>query len=196
MTSLISAILLAGGKSSRMGFDKRFARWGELTFLENGIEILRPIADELVISIRVGESALIPKTAAKWIPDQENYAGPLKSLHHTLSHCSHEVCVVIPCDMPKLATTTIQLLVKRLTLCGASVAICDSGPKIQPLPCAFRKSHYVAALEKYLAQGHCKLTGLLSMPSMQVVKVPPSSNTTDTWLEQLENFNTPESLIP
>lgn len=47
----VTGLILAGGQSRRMGRDKARLPWGAMTLIEHIIETLRPVVDELIVSV-------------------------------------------------------------------------------------------------------------------------------------------------
>ena len=93
----ISAIILCGGKSTRMGKDKAGLLIGKKTFLQQ-IEEHVSGADEVLLSVK--DRRDYPEIEARHIEDLEQDKGPLMGLCSALKECSHERVWVISCDMP------------------------------------------------------------------------------------------------
>ena len=85
--SEISAIILCGGKSTRMGKDKAGLLIGKKTFLQQ-IEEHVSGADEVLLSVK--DRRDYPKIEARHIEDLEQDKGPLMGLCSALKECSHE----------------------------------------------------------------------------------------------------------
>src|SRR5437763_696400 len=95
-----SAVLLAGGKSSRMGRDKAFLEIDRVPLWLRQIETLRALSpDELFISG--------PPLAAEWrdfeiVADVQPNAGPLGGIAAALQRCRSDFLVVLAVDMPRM----------------------------------------------------------------------------------------------
>jgi molybdenum cofactor guanylyltransferase len=111
-----SAILMAGGRSSRMGSDKALLLVGGQPLWKIQREKLASIADEVLISAREG----ILDTPV--IPDQVPGLGPLGGLESALSVASHERVLVLGVDMPLMSSAYLA------TLLGESSADCGVVP--------------------------------------------------------------------
>lgn len=98
----LSAAVLAGGKSERMGQDKAFLRLlpGGATMLEIVLEHLRGVADEVVIV--ANDVARHEGYGARVVPDRIPGFGTLSGIHAALTAAQHEHCLVVACDMPLL----------------------------------------------------------------------------------------------
>ena len=124
-------LLLAGGKSSRMGQDKRLLKIEGQSLLERAIALLEQCgASRILISGDVDGYDCIPDL----LPD----CGPLGGLHAVLHFLDKESgldgspLLVIPVDMPMLDSNTLKALLDSI---GESEA-CQYENEI--FPCVFR----------------------------------------------------------
>lgn len=106
-----SCIILAGGKSTRMGEDKTKLKINGLTLLENSIKQLKPIFSEILISSNKGEELSYLNLPV--ITDSENDYGPLMGIYSCIKSSKSERNFVIACDIPK---PDIRLLYKLLSV--------------------------------------------------------------------------------
>ncbi|MBQ7630350.1 MAG: molybdopterin-guanine dinucleotide biosynthesis protein MobB [Selenomonadaceae bacterium] len=100
---MCAVMIIAGGKSSRLGIDKRFVEVGGLTLLEN---ILRKAAEnfseiflcveEILPQIKI----LAEKYGAKISVDEVQGVGPIAALATTLKKISTEKALAVSVDMP------------------------------------------------------------------------------------------------
>jgi len=101
----LTGIILAGGKSRRMGRDKAALAIGEETLLARAERLLRTAGvDRLVILGRADHPA--------GVADSTPYAGPAAALADWLNahpHAGH--IVVVPIDMPRLRAETLAPLI-------------------------------------------------------------------------------------
>lgn len=121
-------VVLAGGRSRRMGRDKALLDWNGTTWLEHAIERFHAagIPRVVVSGSRPGHAG---------IPDLHADAGPLAGLHAVAcAHPDHWL-VVVPVDMPMLPAAWLTALVASQ---GEQVAVHYRGA---PLPLAFASSH-------------------------------------------------------
>ena len=103
-TEKISLLIIAGGKSSRLGEDKRFIKIGGVTLLEN---ILKKSAaqnfSEIFLCVE-SETAPIKKLAAQYnakiLVDTIQNAGALSGIANGLKHSKNNWSLAVSCDMP------------------------------------------------------------------------------------------------
>src|SRR5438105_12123577 len=124
----ISAVLLAGGKSTRMRRDKADSEIGSEKLWQRQVRILRELSpDELFISghPRAEWSGLVA------VPDAQPGVGPLGGLVASLRHCSHPMLVVLAVDLPRMTSTFLRSLIDS---CGDSAGVVTkAGDFYEPL---------------------------------------------------------------
>lgn len=95
----LTGIILAGGKSSRMGQDKALFGYQGKRMIDYTLELLKPICSEILISTN---QSGYEQFGVKLIADRYKNCGPLGGLHATLSKSSHGWNIVVSCDTPFL----------------------------------------------------------------------------------------------
>ena len=99
MQSKVSAVILCGGESRRMGQDKAKLQVGKYTFLE---QIVRNIMDngpdEMFLSVRRKND--YSEIKVTHIEDLEQNKGPLMGIYSVMCVASYEKIWVTSCDMP------------------------------------------------------------------------------------------------
>lgn len=108
-----SVILLAGGQSRRMGFDKQQLTIGDERLTHRHIRQLGDIFDQIIVSTKTPElyTNLPVQTVADDYPD----AGPLAGIHAGLNLARSRYVYVIACDMPEINGAYIELLKRTLS---------------------------------------------------------------------------------
>lgn len=124
-----SMIVLAGGKSSRMGTDKADLCWEGQTFLERQIEkgVLLGIEDIQVSGYR-GTRCTRPVTEDR-IPGK----GPLGGLEQCLRRAKCRKCLVLSVDVPLVPVSELERLLEAAAGNDALVTILQQGDREQPL---------------------------------------------------------------
>ena len=115
----VTGVLLAGGKSRRMGEDKRYLVVGEETLLERGLGVLRSVFQEVLIVIAQNSPPLgvDAKVARDLVPE----CGSLGGLYTGLMQAATPWIFVVACDMPFLD----QAVIAQFTSRRATVRYCD-----------------------------------------------------------------------
>jgi molybdopterin-guanine dinucleotide biosynthesis protein A len=194
----LSAAVLAGGQSRRMGIDKSL-----LTLVQDG----PPLAAIVVASLlRFSDDVYLvspPRPAyaglgAPVLPDLFGDTGVLGGIASAVAHARHERCLVVSCDMPFLnlellrwmATKPAQydVLVPRLR--GESR---QGGEFVfQTLHAIYRKSS-LPAIERALAAGHRQTVSFLADVDVATVE-EAEIRLIDPDLRSFFSVNTPEAL--
>lgn len=106
----LSAAVLAGGKSERMGRDKAFLRLepGGLMLLEIVLDRLRGVADDVLIV--ANDAQRHEGFGARVVPDALPGFGTLSGIHAALSAAAHEHCLIVACDMPLLSPAVLEYM--------------------------------------------------------------------------------------
>lgn len=112
MKEQYSTIILAGGKSSRMGVDKGLLPIRKKSFVECVIDSAKPYSSEIIIisSNKDYEQFGYP-VFADIIPNK----GPLGGIYTGLYHCTNNKCIVLSCDIPYIDHRIIEELVLKST---------------------------------------------------------------------------------
>ncbi len=127
----ISAIILAGGKSRRMGQDKKLLQItdsGEMLW-ERTVSLVEPLANEILIIARPDEIRYTKHTV---IQDIIPGLGPLGGIYTGLKNISTPLALVLPIDMPLLDRQTLKKLLNSATA-SDKIIIAKHGQYIEPL---------------------------------------------------------------
>ncbi|HZL12786.1 MAG TPA: molybdenum cofactor guanylyltransferase [Verrucomicrobiae bacterium] len=124
-----SAVILAGGKSSRMGRDKAFLKIGGQTLLARQIQLARELgAAEIFISGRAETN--YSEFNCRVLQDKFPDAGPLAGIERALTECSSPLVLVLAVDMPNM---NADLLRRLASCCAGSVGAIPRIGDIEPL---------------------------------------------------------------
>jgi molybdopterin-guanine dinucleotide biosynthesis protein A len=135
------AVVLAGGKSSRMGFPKGSLRVGDETLLERTVRALLPLGPVTVL----GPEA---PTGAALLEDAETHMGPASALSRFSP--SRDWVFVASCDMPRFGAEVAKALGSLATDSDAVVPL-TLGHR-QPL-CALYRSRAFEKLRESVSAG-------------------------------------------
>lgn len=125
----VSAILLAGGKSSRMGRDKAELPFRGTTLLEWQVEKLwgLGIEDIMLSGSRSGPEGV------RVIPDEYPEHGPLGGLHACMKAARNPDCLVLSVDAPLVPPQALAELVRIHREGRGAVTLLRHGDKWEPL---------------------------------------------------------------
>jgi molybdopterin molybdotransferase len=160
----ISALILAGGRGSRMGHvDKGLQPFRGTTMVQHVLERLAPQVGAIAINANQNLSAYGAFGAPVWPDETTGFAGPLAGLEAGLRHCATPYMISAPCDSPFLPRDLAARLFHALQSQGADIALAvtqEAGMRKQPHPvfCLVRTS-LLPVLSRYLAEGGRKMDG-------------------------------------
>ncbi|MDU4695076.1 MAG: molybdenum cofactor guanylyltransferase [Paenibacillus sp.] len=106
-----TAIILAGGRSSRMGSDKALLELGGLTVLERLIRELEPVASRIVIA--AGNKEAYDRFGFEVVTDRFPGDGPLAGLHAGLESSATCWSLAVACDTPFANSGLFRALLER-----------------------------------------------------------------------------------
>lgn len=186
-----SAIILAGGKSTRMGFDKQLLRLRERSLIEGLIRRLGGSFHETIVVTNRPELyiGLADKITGDIIPDM----GPLSGIHAGLSAASSEYSFVIACDMPQLNTKYIDHMMELLNKNESMACITKFGDWIEPIN-AFYSKALIDHIESFLMGGGKAVHRLLMNHNVEYIPEEVARGFSPDW-GMFFNLNTREDLL-
>lgn len=107
-----SAVILAGGSSSRMGFDKQMLKMNDKRIFYHLVELLRTRFEEILVASRTPE--LYDTGAVRVIQDIYRDMGPLGGIHSALVNAKSRAVFTIACDMPFLEIPYVDYMISLL----------------------------------------------------------------------------------
>ena len=121
----VSAILLAGGRSSRMGRDKAGLPFQGMTLLEWQVQKLQGLGiKDIMLS---GPRREAP--GVRVVPDEFPGRGPLSGLHACMKAASYPDCLVLSVDVPLVPLPALTELVRVHRATGGKVTLLRHGDK-------------------------------------------------------------------
>jgi molybdopterin-guanine dinucleotide biosynthesis protein A len=150
-----SALVLAGGRSARMGRDKALLPLGDATLIEHLVATLTPRFTDIVVV--ASPTQVLPPLAASVVRDAIAYEGPAAGLAAGLRAMQHEVAFVTSCDGLGVHLPLVEFLLSEVTGHDAVLPVWDGRP--QPLRAVYRRTA-LGPLEQQLALGGRRLLDL------------------------------------
>ena len=184
----VSAIILAGGQSRRMGRDKALITFKGQPIMVHVIDTLRELSDDvLVVSNR---SAAYQSFGIRIVPDADPPSGPLGGISAGLAAAQHDLAIVVACDMPFLNAQVLRLLVEHAVNVDAVVPL--TSDQFEPLHAVYRRT-CLAAINRHLAGGDRRVISFFDEVRVQVV--PETAwQLLDPTGRSMANLNTPDDL--
>ena len=163
MEDEVTGILLAGGKSRRMGEDKRYLVVGEETLLERGLAVLHSIFQEVLIVIAQDSPPL--SVDARVVRDLVPDCGSLGGLYSGLMQATAPCIFVVACDMPFLNQAVIaQFTSRRAT---ADIVMAKLAGRLHPMHALYGKQ-CLPVVEQMILARQLKIHEIVSQSSLRV----------------------------
>jgi molybdopterin-guanine dinucleotide biosynthesis protein A len=179
----LTAIVLCGGRSTRMGRDKGALRIGGETMLERVTRIAATIADQVIV---VGRRDQAATTVHDAIEDQ----GPLAGIAAGLAASTTDLNIVIACDMPLIKPAVLASLVASIgdddDVC---VAVVDGHPSVL---CGVYRSRAAKTAQDLFDSGERRVTRLLDLVRTKRVDAAVFRDI-DPHLDTFASVDTPEA---
>jgi len=176
-TEQISAMILAGGFSSRMGTSKAELTLQGERLIELQVRKLKELGiRDILLSGYPGELE-----GTRTIPDVIPHKGPLSGIHACLQAAEQDACLAISVDVPLLPKETLKTLIQRHE---NGITMLVHGEKFEPLMAVYDKELYRDA-EKILQTEKTAMMKLIDRAEVTRVEY-----TGEPIL--LKNCNTPE----
>lgn len=132
----ITGIILAGGKSSRMGTDKGFLLLNNKPFLQYSIEALEPLVEEILI---VSDNKAYDVFGFKRIDDFTKNAGPVAGICSGLEASTTEYNLILSCDIPLISSDILQEIINNIDDTSEVIQV-ESNGKSMPLIAMYKKN--------------------------------------------------------
>jgi molybdopterin-guanine dinucleotide biosynthesis protein A len=161
----LSAFILAGGKSTRMGTDKAFVLLHGRTLLARMLDLARQLTSNVHIIGDPANFAPFAPTIADVFPG----CGPLGGIHAALRSSRTDLNLIFAVDVPFVSLALLDYLISRARTCNANVTLARAAGGFQPLCAVYRRS-FADAAENALRAGHYKIDTLFTPTSTQVIE--------------------------
>lgn len=157
----ITGIVLAGGKSSRMGTDKSLLVWKGKTLIEHAIDKLKPLCSKVVIS---SSNPVYSFTGCETWPDEPAIQAPIAGIYTCLKQTETGLNIILSCDMPLISEALLRHLLVNSIEKDVLVPVHTNG-MIEPL-CGIYKRIISPAMEFAIANNNLSLNKFIqSYPS-------------------------------
>ncbi|MCW0482300.1 molybdenum cofactor guanylyltransferase [Gaoshiqia sediminis] len=185
----ITGIILAGGQSHRMGFNKALAMLDGKPLIEFVVDNLRKITQSLILSTG---SEFFEYKNLQVVPDLHPGFGPLGGICSALKSSKTNLNLVLSCDMPLVSSSFLSFLAEEARRHPAPITLpVDKYGYWQPL-CAVYRKDVLPALYEALSRNELKIITAIRETHPRVIQFME-------WHPSFQNMsflsiNTPEAL--
>ncbi len=192
MAFLNTAIILAGGESSRMGFDKQLINMEGVCITDHIIQSLKPLFKNIIIvtsrpELYKEKNLIITKDIFKGY-------GPLGGIHAGLTKSSSMYNYFIACDMPYINTDYIKYMMDKIVKDNykTDAVITKFGQWIEPFN-AFYSRRLIKNIEKNILSDKRRISELLDESNVLYIEEEIARKYSIDW-SMFTNLNTEKDL--
>ena len=179
-------LVLAGGRSRRMGRDKALLELDGKTQLERAMTALAAVTERQFVSTRRDQSGDDERQRYAQIVDRYDELGPVAGILSALESHPEADWLVVACDLPNLDSATLEFLVENRDLEAPFTAFESSHDGLPEPLCAIYPAESVTRVREFVDEGIvCPRKMLIRSDTALLVQPNPSS---------LDNVNTPDDL--
>jgi len=180
---VLNGLVLAGGKSQRMGFDKGAVNWHGKEQRYHMADLMKPFCKDVFISCREDQQGDIGKGYQTLI-DTFTGLGPYGAILSAFREKPDNAWLVVACDLPLLTEKTLDYLVSNRNSSSIATAYQSSFDDFpEPLITIWEPKSYPVLLS-FLAQGYSCPRKVLINSDITLLNAPNP--------DELTNVNTPE----
>lgn len=143
----LSAVILAGGLSTRMGTCKAELPWEGKTLLQHQVERMRSLGIEDIILAGYAK----PVEGTRCVPDRYPRKGPLGGIHAGLLAARNGSCLVTGIDTPLVPAEIYSELVRTHRQSEHRITVLGRGGELEPLMGVYDR--YLAGIAEEILQG-------------------------------------------
>lgn len=184
-TPVLNGLVLAGGKSMRMGYDKGTVNWFGKEQRYHVADMLKPLCQEVFISCRADQKSQI-NINYNVLEDTFTGLGPFGAILSAFREQPDSAWLVVACDLPLLETETFKYLISQRNISQIATAFNSPDNEFpEPLITIWEPKSYPVLLA-FLAQGYSCPRKVLINSDVNLIQAPNP--------DALTNVNTPEDL--
>ena len=187
MSKEMVGVILAGGRSRRMGTDKAFLEIGGVPLIERVIGVLSPIFPTLAIVLKESKKFSSIK-GVQLVQDLFPEQHALGGIYTALSHFRGKDCFVFSCDLPFLNPGLIRTMMREMN--GYDALIPQSRHGLEPLH-ALYSGECLDGIERQIHERNWNLEALLQKIKFGILN-PALLHVIDPEELSFLNINTPE----
>jgi len=190
MTRFGTAVILAGGKSLRMGFDKQLLKVNERRLMDNLITKLKEKFNEIIIVTNKAEYYI--GLSDKIISDKIKDMGPLSGIHAGLKESLSHYVYFTACDMPNISLDYIDYMKREIEGIEVKACVTKLGQWIEPFN-AFYSKDMVKNIEEHLFENRKSIFSLIDKVETHYIEEKEARRYSPNW-DMFLNLNTREEL--
>lgn len=184
MSAPLYGLVLAGGRSTRMGRDKAALPIAGRTQLEQAMALLAPRVERCFVSVRPDQRADPLRAGFEQIADTRQGLGPTAGILAAQERFPESAWLIVACDLPRLDAATLDFLLRARAPARFATAFRSSHDGLPEPLCAVYEPASAPALAAYVARGQTCPRKFLRGVDVELLDEPEP--------RALDNANTPE----
>ncbi len=164
----ITGVILAGGQSRRMGFNKAEATVDGETMLARMIEKLREVTRHIIVS---SGSITYPDLSWPQVPDEFPQQGPLGGIYSALKASTTHLNLVVACDIPLISVPLLNHIVSKGKENSASITVPVDSNGMHQMLCAVYRRDILPVLKQQVDSNRLKLKALLDLVPVEYIHI-------------------------
>jgi molybdopterin-guanine dinucleotide biosynthesis protein A len=165
----MSAIILAGGKSKRMGGDKALLQVSGLRLIEKIARDIEPYFQEIIIITSINSIEMYRFLPFRVVTDKKKDQGPLMGLLTGLHASKYPTNFVLACDIPEMNVFFLQKMIAFTSAFDIVVPVTGEN-MFEPL-FAFYHKRVIPHIEHLLDKGVRKITKLFPLCRVKYISL-------------------------
>lgn len=190
----VTGIVLAGGRSSRMGEEKSLMKLNGKTMIEFSIAALKPLCSQVIIS---SDRMVYDFTGCEVWPDEIKQQAPIVGIYSCLKRSKTDVNIILSCDMPLISSQFLKFLLENSVNNEVTIPIHQNG-MIEPL-CGIYKKSALETLKNSIEEKHYSIRDCIIKTAYCLVRLDEGSPFPENIFKNVNtpnDFNELSTIIP
>jgi len=164
----ITAFILAGGKSSRMGTDKGLVELNSIPMIQYVLQTVNSVFHKVII---ISNNPAYKHFGVEVIADEIKDIGPLGGIITGMKNSETDWNFFIACDLPYMSKEIIELILLNANDCDAVIPVHQNKP--EPL-CALYNIKEIIIFENSVNEKDFKIQNVYNKLNHKLVEIPDS----------------------
>ena len=160
-----AGVILAGGKSKRMGLDKSLLEFKGKTLIQRIIDEHNKLVENVFV---IGKETGTLQNAIG-VKDNIENIGPIGGLYTAMSEIKANWYLISPCDMPFLNHSDLKVILNEVKNSSHEAIIAESEKGLEPLVAAYNSS-VLPVLKKNIENGNYAIRSLFKKINTKLLK--------------------------
>ncbi len=184
--SALYGLVLAGGRSKRMGRDKALLQHDGQSQLERMVTLLGHCVDRAFVSTSKDQADEPERRRFDQVVDRYQDIGPLAGILSAMDEFPEADWLVVACDLPNIDVATLRHLIENCSASQPFTAFISSHDGLPEPLCAVYRAGTDTILRRFIDDGiRCPRKILIRSDTCLLEQLDPRS---------LDNVNTPDDL--